>query len=65
MLQKYGRHGTPKYHYFRLSSNDDELQWESKNVRVCCPTTSSSAFPTAQYGPAPASVSILTHSAAT
>lgn len=32
MLQKYGRHGIPKYHYFRLAAEDTELQWESKNV---------------------------------
>lgn len=29
MLQKYGRRGTPKYHLFRLSQDDTELQWES------------------------------------
>ncbi len=34
MLQKYGRHGNPKYHHFRLGSDDVELQWESKGVRV-------------------------------
>jgi hypothetical protein len=32
MLQKYGRHGNPKYHFFRLGAEDTELQWESKNV---------------------------------
>ncbi len=32
-LQKYGRHGAPKFHYFRLGQDDTELQWESKNVR--------------------------------
>ncbi len=31
-LEKYGRHGSPKVHFFRLSSDDLELQWESKNV---------------------------------
>ena len=30
LLLKYGRHGQPKSHYFRLSSDDTELQWESK-----------------------------------
>ncbi|MEW5304415.1 MAG: hypothetical protein WDW36_007026 [Sanguina aurantia] len=34
LLQKYGRQGTPKYHHFRLSSDDSELQWESKNGRI-------------------------------
>ena len=29
-LLKYGRHGAPKIHYFRLSTDDTELQWESK-----------------------------------
>ncbi len=32
MLLKYGRIGSPKYHHFRLSSDDSELQWESKKV---------------------------------
>jgi hypothetical protein len=31
-LYKYGRHGKPKYHYFRLAEEDTELQWESKGV---------------------------------
>lgn len=31
-LLKYGRHGAPKYHHFRLSADDAELQWESKGV---------------------------------
>eukprot|EP00983_Pelagomonas_calceolata_P131889 1161819-Pelagomonas_calceolata.AAC.8 len=35
MLQKYGRHGNPKYHYFRLGAEDTQLQWESKNVSAC------------------------------
>ncbi|GAX81426.1 hypothetical protein CEUSTIGMA_g8856.t1 [Chlamydomonas eustigma] len=30
MLLKYGRHGNPKSHFFRLSSDDTEVQWESK-----------------------------------
>ena len=34
-LLKYGRHGQPKSHYFRLSSDDSELQWDSKVCRVC------------------------------
>lgn len=39
MLQKYGRHGNPKYHYFRLAADDRELQWESKNVSMPMHTT--------------------------
>ncbi len=31
-LRKYGRRGKPKDHYFRLSPDDRELQWESSNV---------------------------------
>ncbi|GFH25126.1 BRX domain-containing protein, partial [Haematococcus lacustris] len=34
MLQKYGRHGNPKYHYFRVAADDNELQWDSKNGRT-------------------------------
>eukprot|EP00798_Chlamydomonas_sp_ICE-L_P032379 gene32379-2571_t len=33
-LEKYGRHGSPKMHYFRLSDNVAELQWDSKNGRT-------------------------------
>lgn len=35
-LQKYGRHGNPKTHYFRLSSDDTEVQWESKVRHPAC-----------------------------
>jgi hypothetical protein len=31
-LRKYGRRGSPKYHHFRLSADDKELQWLSSNV---------------------------------
>ncbi|GFR46259.1 hypothetical protein Agub_g7811 [Astrephomene gubernaculifera] len=33
-LLKYGRIGVPKYHPFRLSNDDLELQWESKKGLV-------------------------------
>lgn len=42
-LQKYGRHGNPKTHYFRLSSDDTEVQWESKVRHPACNTCPSSA----------------------
>jgi hypothetical protein len=31
-LRKYGRRGSPKYHMFKLSADDKELQWQSSNV---------------------------------
>jgi hypothetical protein len=31
-LQKYGRRGGPKWHHFRLSGDDSNLQWKSANV---------------------------------
>lgn len=33
-LCKYGRHGKPKDHWFRLSQDLQELQWDSSNVRA-------------------------------
>ncbi|KAG2441550.1 hypothetical protein HXX76_003171 [Chlamydomonas incerta] len=33
-LLKYGRIGNPKYHPFRLSNDDLELQWESKKGQI-------------------------------
>lgn len=32
ILEKYGRHGKPKFHHFKLGADDSELQWVSKGV---------------------------------